>query len=148
MAASVAIVHEGRMLMTREKRGRASKLSLLGGKARPGETHGVTAAREAHEETGRQLSASTRAAIASIPVWAECPPAHQHVGVLHLSEDDPDGSVHTRFNRAAANANPGSKTVHEGLEWQSLDLVRNPAWRRDHMHFHGDHLARVACAAM
>ena len=148
MAASVAIIREDRMLLIREKRGRASKLSLPGGKAQPGETYGMTASREAYEETGRQLSELTRWAITNIAKWTECAPARQHVGVLYLTEDDPDTTVHGRFNRTLANDNPRSKTVIEGLEWHPLDLVRNYAWRREHMHFHGDHLARMACAAM
>ena len=148
MAASVAIIHKDHMLLIREKRGRASKLSLPGGKAQPGETYGMTAAREACEETGRQLSEHTRAAITAIAKWTECAPARQHVAVMHLTEEDPDMTVHERFDRAAANDNPCSKTVIEALEWHALDLVRNHAWRREHMHFHSDHLARTACAAM
>ena len=35
-----------------------------------------------------------------------------------------------RFDRATANAQRGSKTVHEGLEWHALADVRSDAWRR------------------
>ena len=142
MSASVAIVYNNAMLLTREKRGKVSKLSLPGGKALPGETYGVTAAREANEETGRTLSQSTHAAIIAIPTWTEVRAASQHVGVLHL-EDEADATVHERFDRVAANSNSRSKTVHEGLEWHPVWRVRNAAWRKENMHFHGDHLARI-----
>ena len=61
--ASVALVHKGRVLLTRETRGGKSLLNLPGGKAEAGETLGQTAAREAHEETGKQLTARTLTAI-------------------------------------------------------------------------------------
>ena len=140
--ASVALVHTDQMLLVREKRGKASKLSLLGGKARPGETFAETAAREAYEETGGTLAARTREAIAAIPVWTACAVAHQHVGVLRLDDATLD------FDRAAANGNPRSKTVIEGLEWHPIAHVRTAAWRQEHMHFHANHLARVACASL
>ena len=44
MSASVAIVYKGHVLLTREKRGKVSKLSLPGGKPMQGETLGQTAA--------------------------------------------------------------------------------------------------------
>ena len=58
------------------------------------------------------------------------------------------GTVHTRFDRAAANAQGGSKTVHEGLEWHALADVRSDAWRRKHMHFPGQHRAAGAVRAL
>ena len=114
--ASVALVHKGRVLLTRETRKGETKLNLPGGKAEAGETLGATAAREAHEETGMQLAARTRAAIAAIADWVKCGASQGHAGALTLSDDDPDGTVHTRFDRAAANTQGGSKTVHVGLE--------------------------------
>ena len=148
MSASVAIVYKNAILLTREKRGKVSKLGLPGGKAMLHENHGTTAAREAHEETGCQLSEKTLAAIVAIPIWTECRArASQHVGVLHL-EDDTDATVHQRFDPAVANCNPCSKTVHEGLEWHPISNVHDPAWRKKNMHFHGDHLARVACTVI
>ena len=73
--ASVALIHKGRVLLTRETRNGKSLLNLPGGKAEAGETLGQTAAREAHEETGKQLTARTRTAIAAIADWVESPPA-------------------------------------------------------------------------
>ena len=67
--ASVALMHKGRVLLTRETRNGKSLLNLPGGKAEAGETLGQTAAREAHEETGKQLTARTLTAIAAIADW-------------------------------------------------------------------------------
>ena len=61
--------------------------------------------------------------------------------------DDPDGAVDARFDRTAANAQRGSKTVHEGLEWHALADVRSDAWRRERMHFPGQHRAAGAMRA-
>ena len=72
--ASVALVHKGRVLLTRETRDGKSLLNLPGGKGEAGETLGQTAAREAHEETGKQLTERTRTAIAAIADWVECAP--------------------------------------------------------------------------
>ena len=54
----------------------------------------------------------------------------------------------TCFDRAAANAQGGSKTVHVGLEWHALADVRSDAWRRKHMHFPGQHRAAGAVRAL
>jgi len=146
--ASVAIVYNGTMLLTREKRNNVSKLCLPGGKALPGETFAATAAREAWEETRGQLSDATVEAIKAIKTWTEVRAASQHVGVLHL-QDNEDSDVHLRFhNVTAANSNPRSKTVQEGLEWHLISNVRIAEWRKENLHFHGDHLARVACASL
>ena len=115
MSALAAIVYQGDLLLTREKRGRVSKLSLPGGKPMPGETLGQTTAREANVETGFALSASTRSSIESITAWRECAPAQQHVGVLYLPDESPNGTIHERFNGGTASKS-NSKTVHEGLE--------------------------------
>ena len=58
------------------------------------------------------------------------------------------GTVDTCFDRAAANAQGGSKTVHVGLEWHALADVRSDAWRRKHMHFPGQHRAAGAVRAL
>ena len=136
------------MLLTRETRGGKTQLNLPGGKAEAGETLGGTAAREAHEETGKQLTPRTRAAIAAITDWVACSAGQGHAGALTLADDDPDGTVDTRFDRAAANAQGGSKTVHVGLEWHALADVRSDAWRRKHMHFPGQHRAAGAVRAL
>ena len=136
------------MLLTRETRGGKTQLNLPGGKGKAGETPGATAAREAHEETGLQLTERTRAAIAAIADWVACSAGQGHAGALTLADDDPDGTVDTRFDRAAANAQGGSKTVHEGLEWHALADVRSDAWRRKHMHFSGQHRAAGAVRAL
>ena len=133
--ASVALVHKGRVLLTRETRNGKSLLNLPGGKAEPGEALGQTAAREAHEETGKRLTARTRTAIAAIADWVECGANQGHAGALTLADDDPDGTVDVRFDRTAANDQRGSKTVHEGLEWHALADVRLDAWRREHALF-------------
>ena len=136
------------MLLTRETRGGKSLLNLPGGKGEAGETLGQTAAREAHEETGKQLTARTRTAITAIADWAECGANQGHAGALTLADDDPDGTVDARFDRTAANAQRGSKTVHEGLEWHALADVRSDAWQREHMHFPGQHRAAGAMRAL
>ena len=146
--ASVALVHKGRVLLTRETRNGKSMLNLPGGKGEAGETLGQTAAREAHEETGMQLTAPTRTAIAAINDWVECGANQGHAGALTLADDDPDGTVNTRFDRTAANAQTGSKTAHQGLEWHALADVRSDAWRRKHMHFPGQHRAAAAMRAL
>jgi 8-oxo-dGTP pyrophosphatase MutT (NUDIX family) len=147
--ASVALVHKGRVLLTRETRKGKTLFNLPGGKGEAGETLGATAAREAHEETGMQLTGRTRAAIAAIAHWVECGAGQGRAGALTLADDDPDGAVDTRFDHAAANAQGGgSKTVHVGLEWHALAEVRSEAWRRQHMHFPGQHRAAGAVRAL
>jgi len=151
LVACVALVHKDRVLLTRETRGGKRLLNLPGGKGEAGETLGQTAAREAHEETGMQLTKRTRTAIACIADWAECGANQGYAGALTLADDDPDGSVDARFDRAAANSQHGfygSKTAHEGLEWHALADVHSDAWRREHMHFPGQHRAAAAMHAL
>ena len=95
-----------------------------------------------------QLTERTRAAITAIADWVKCGADQGHAGALTLADDDPDGTVDTRFDRAAANAQGGSKTVHVGLEWHALADVRSDAWRRKHMHFPGQHRAAGAMRAL
>ena len=64
------------------------------------------------------------------------------------THDDPDGTVDARFDRTAANAQRGSKTAHEGLEWHALADVRSDAWRLEHMHYPGQHRAAGAMRAL
>ena len=78
----------------------------------------------------------------------ECGANQGHAGALTLADDDPDGTVDARFDRTAANAQRGSKTVHEGLEWHALADVRSDAWRRERMHFSGQHRAAGAMRAL
>ena len=147
--ASVAIVRsDGHVLLTRETRGGKTLLNLPGGKGEAGETHGKTAAREAHEETGKKLTPRTRSAIGAITSWVECSDKQGFVGVLHLEADDPDATVDQRFDRAAANANRGSKTVQVGVEWHPLSDVRSPAWRTAKMHYPGQHRAAAAVRSL
>ena len=145
--ASVALVcraEDDCVLLTRETRSGVTKLNLPGGKGEAGETLGQAAAREAHEETGKQLTEGTRDAIAAIAHWAECDANQGHAAALRLAAGSPDATVHERFDRAAANASRGSKTVHIGLEWHPLSVVSSHAWRAEHMHFPGQH--RLAAA--
>ena len=147
VVASVALVHKGHVLLTREKRNSKTLLNLPGGKGEAGETLGATAAREAHEETGG-LTEQTRAAIVAISEWVVGGANQGRVGVLRLSDDDPDGNVDTRFDSVAANAQRGSSTVHMGLEWHPLGDVRSDVWRRQYMHFPGRHRAAAAMRAI
>ena len=95
-----------------------------------------------------KLTAPTRTAIAAVTDWVECGADQGHAGALTLADNDPDGTVDTRFDRTAANAQRGSKTVHVGLEWHALADVRSDAWRRKHMHYPGQHRAAGAMRAL
>jgi len=139
--ASIALLHKGRVLLTCETRGGKTLLNLPGGKGKPGESLGVTAAREVHEKTGSQLSENTLGAIADLPNWVTCSANQGRAAVLHLRDDDPDGAVHTRFDGAAANAQRADSKTVEGLEWHPLDDVRSSMWRSKNMHFPGQHRA-------
>ena len=148
-AASVALVRtDGHVLLTRETRNGKKLLNLPGGKAQDGESHGQTAAREAHEETGGQLTDRTRAAVAAIADWARCGAEQGVVGVLHLAANSPDATVDERFDCAAANANRRSKTVHDGLEWHPVANASSHDWRAKHMHFPGQHRLAAATRAL
>ena len=136
------------VLLTRETRGEKTLLNLPGGKGEAGETLGQTAAREAHEETGGQLTQRTREAIAAIRVWVKCSGNQGNVGVLRLAAGDPDASVHTRFDHTAANSNRRSKTVQAGLDWYPLASMRSHTWREKHMHFSGQHRAAAAARTL
>ena len=148
--ASVALVRaeDGHVLLTRELRGGKTLLNLPGGKGEAGETLGQTAAREAHEETGGQLTQRTRDAIAAITEWTACSDNQGHVGVLRLAAGDRDTRVHERFDRTAANSNRVSKTVQVGLEWHPLASVSSHEWRKAHMHYPGQHRAEAAARAL
>ena len=148
--ASVALVRaeDRHVLLTRERRSGKSLLNLPGGKGEAGESLGQTAAREAHEETGKRLTQRTRDAIAAIADWAECGANQGRVGVLRLAAGDPDANVDRRFDRDAANAQRGSATVQEGLEWHPLADVGSDAWRKQHMHFSGQHRAAAAARVL
>ena len=58
------VTRDGRVLLTREKRGRVTKYGMLGGAAKPDETDFQCMAREAKEETGGALSLITISRIA------------------------------------------------------------------------------------
>ena len=135
------------VLLTRETRSDKTLLNLPGGKGKVGETLGTTAAREANEETGGKLSLRTRKAIEDICDWVECTAKQGHVGVLRLDAGD-DATVDTRFDHSAANANRGSKTVQESIEWHPLSDVRSHEWRSEQMHFSGQHRAAAAMRAL
>ena len=146
--ASVALVRaDGKVLLTRETRSGKTLLNLPGGKAEADETLGETAAREAHEETGMQLTECTRNAIATIADWVECGSGQGHVGVHRLAFGSPDADVDKRFHAAAANT-ARSKTVQLGLEWHPLSDAHSPAWRAKHMHFPGQHRLAAAMRAL
>ena len=135
--ASVIPVHNGRALLTIEVRGRKRGYGLFGGKAEPGETLAVTAAREAYEETGGILSDASRAAIESLDSTAfkECRKAAMHVAVVPVGgEDDNAPSL---FDEAKANR-PGSKTTHVGVEWVDINKLLDYRWRTGtgYMHYH------------
>ena len=58
------VTRDGRVLLTKEKRGQVAKYGMLGGKAKPDETDLQCMAREAKEETGGALSLITVSRIA------------------------------------------------------------------------------------
>ena len=63
--------------------------------------------------------------------------------MIELDPDDPDATVHERFDHAKANR-AGSSTVQEGVEWHPLDRVNDQAWRKVNMHYHAGPMAETA----
>ena len=151
--AFVAIMHNGHMLLTQQHRaGMAHSIALRlpGGQVQEGETRGIAAARGVHRETGEALSDGTRDAIAAITTWTKCPArGTQYVGMLELSDgacvwhDDPDTTVHTRFDRKKANANRFDITMYEGVEWHPMTSLCDPDWRKANMHDDGADMVKI-----
>ena len=150
------VTRDGRALLTRERRGKEEKLGLLGGKAMPGEGRFACMAREAKEESGGALSEITLlrmgrgAGQLGEEVYFD---KSDSVAIKHDLVVPEDLDVDTRFDPKnverlpdAAQKKKKSKapTVQTGLEFVSLEKLRDQKWRGEHMHFN----ASVLCARL
>ena len=150
------VTRDGRALLTRELRGKEEKFGLLGGKAKPGEDRFACMAREAKEESGGALSETTLLRIGrgagqlGEAVYfdkSDC------VAIKHDLVVPKDLDVDTRFDHKKVERlqDPAQKkkkshapTVHTGLEFVSLEKLRDHTWRGKHIHFN----ASVLCARL
>jgi 8-oxo-dGTP pyrophosphatase MutT (NUDIX family) len=152
------ITRDRRVLLTKEKRGSEIKFGMLGGKPHEAESDFETMSREANEETGGELSKITLARLtrgAGILDGARVFYENSNsVGVKHDLVVPDDLDVDTRFDprKAAAMASDRAiqkkrkkaKTLHLGLEFVSIESVRDWRWRNDNMH----HNPSVLCARL
>ena len=136
-----------RVLLTRERRRGESRYGVLGGSHEPGESSSQTAAREAWEETGKQLSSETTNAIQGLAGGARCRFTQGAVFAVRLASGSPDDTVDQRFNAAAANR-PGSQTYQEGVEWVGVSELRDHRWRDQNMHKHAAAAAATGLGLM
>ena len=145
------ITRDRRVLLTKERRGNDVKYGMLGGSASPGETDFECMAREAKEETGGAISATTisriaRGAgiIAGGKVFYENSKSfaikHDLVVPVDLDVDtrfEPLKAAEMRTSRVTiAKKKKRSKPPTEqlGLEFVDLEKVRDYAWRVRNMH--------------
>ena len=157
------MTRDGRALLTRERRGKEDKLGLLGGKAMPGEDRFACMSREAKEESGGALSEATLARIkrgAGLLLGGEDVYFEKagSVAVAHDLVVDKDMDVDTRFDpkkveqrllpadpsqkkKRKKGKAPARKTIQTGLEFVSLDKLRDNEWRKKNMHFNASVLA-------
>ena len=154
------ITRDGRVLLTKEKRGGEIKFGMLGGKPHEAESDLETMSREANEETGGALSKITLARLtrgAGILDGARVNYENSNsAAVKHDLVVPDDLDVDTRFDphKAAAMASRSdqaiqkkrkkAKTLHLGLEFVSIESVRDWRWRNDNMH----HNPSVLCARL
>ena len=157
------VTRDGRVLLTKEKRGQATKYGMLGGSAKPEETDYQCMAREAKEETGGALSLITISRIAegrgildggkvyyeNAKSWA-C--KHDLVVPADLDVDtrfEPRKAAEMRTSRVAiqkkkkkrSNKPPAQQL---GVEFVPIEHVRDWQWRGENMH----HTASVLAARL
>ena len=155
------VTRDGRVLLTKEKRGQVAKYGMLGGKAKPDETDLQCMAREAKGETGGALSLITVSRIAdgrgvldgakvyyeNAKSWA-C--KHDLVVPADLDVDtrfDPSKAAGQRSGRRATiqkKKRAKTQTQQLGIEFVPIESVRDCRWRGEHMH----HAASVMCARL
>lgn len=156
------ITRDGRVLLTREKRGQAVKYGMLGGTARPDETDFQCMSREAKEETGGALSLVTLARIADGRGILDGGKVYyenaKSFAVKHDLVHKADLDVDTRFemakaaemrtSRAVINKKRGKtkkqSTQQLGIEFVTIAQLRDWKWRGEHMH----HNPSVLCARL
>ena len=157
------ITRDGRVLLTKEKRGQKTKYGMLGGTARPDETDLQCMSREAKEETGGALSLITLARIAEgrgvldgSKVYYENSKSfavkHDLVVASDLDIDsrfEPAKAASMRTSRATIAKKKGkakakASTVQLGIEFAPIAKVRDWQWRGENMH----HNASVLCARL
>lgn len=144
------ITRDGRVLLTKEKRGKDTKYGMLGGKPHEAESDFETMSREANEETGGALSKITLARLtrgAGILDGAKVYYENSNsFAVKHDLIVPDDLTVAKRFDptKAAAMASDRAiqkkrskkaKTLHLGLEFVLIENLRDVRWRNDNM-FH------------
>lgn len=152
-AAFVLLVHptEPKVLMAREQRNHFGErcrgggrqqtvvaLNPLGGKRKGEETGRQTAAREAHEETAKKLSAEARRCLYSDApgVWAgDSTRAHVYVS---RSPNTRDAGLHELWSCVLATP------TLLGVEWVPIAPLFDDAWCRQHCH--GFSLSLIAAA--
>jgi hypothetical protein len=154
------VTRDGRVLLTKEKRGQVAKYGILGGKAKPDETDLQCMARGAKEEAGGALSLITVSRIAdgrgvldggkvyyeNAKSWA-C--KHDLVVPADLDVEmrfDSSAAGGQRSGRATIQKKKRAKTQTQqlGIEFVPIESVRDWRWRGEHMH----HTASVLCARL
>ena len=160
------ITRDGRVLLTKEKRGMVVKYGMLGGSARPEETDFQCMSRSAKEESGGALSLITiarisegRGIINGAKVYYENAKSY---AVKHDLVNPADLNVTERFKpdiveamRTSSRATIEKKKTKKrattkraaeqlGLEFVPLYSLRSWEWRGKHMH----HVASVLAARL
>ena len=146
------VARDGRVLLTREQRGKEAKLGLLGGKTKPGEDSFATAAREAREESGggrgSGLSKVTLARMArGAGVLAGSAVRYEQSKCVAIAHDlvvPVDLDVHMRFPKSSFRTDPKSKALQMGLEWVAIGQLCDAKWRKENLYF----IADVLCARL
>jgi 8-oxo-dGTP pyrophosphatase MutT (NUDIX family) len=157
------ITRDGRVLLTKEKRGQIIKYGMLGGVARSDETDFQCMSREAKEETGGALSLITLARIADGRGILDRSKVHyensKSFAVKHDLVVASDLDIDSRFEPAKVasmrtgratiakkkcKAKAKAATVQLGIEFVPIANVRDWEWRSRKMH----HNPSVLCARL
>ena len=155
------ITRDGHAMLTWEKRGKALRYGMLGGKAKPEETDYQCMAREAKEETNGALSDNTILRIAGgrgiIEGSGNAPNAPSKVyyenakawAIKHDLVVPEDLELKAQFEpeKATELCTPIKKkkrTLSMGIEFVPLTKLRDFKWRGENMH----HCASVLCARL
>jgi 8-oxo-dGTP pyrophosphatase MutT (NUDIX family) len=159
------LTRDGRVLLTKEKRGTVVKYGMLGGSARPEETDFQCMSRAAKEESGGALSLVTiarisegRGIINAAKVYYENSRSYAvkhdlvHHADLNVTERfEPENVKTMRASRATIEKKKTKKRATTkraaeqlGLEFVPLYSLRSWEWRGKHMH----HVASVLAARL